>query len=708
MTPKYEPQFTSSQQETNTESNKMTGESSIEQQHRKEGQGEDGKDEKSWWTWMEKNIGSEELGMLSPQILCNRSSVNNVAEKKEDRFPGFDFAAMHAMLIESLLDEQQPTENQGDPQLSPNSSYVDSDADLFLSDSEPVPNNRDPVLQVKSDVSNSSTSSFFKRPKKNKRKRLRSKKETAPILLSLPPENDVGNKTNFSSIESSVSISSNSTFLPSPGSFLAPHCRLQKDKGNGFEPGTAITCFGKEASLEKLRTKTAILGQSVARDDKNSTGNDNDTDTSFKRPWGVLKPTARAEMRRGAVKLTKLNPPETRSILEVKMGFLSLKYGILLQWSKTEGLVELVVMRKMVTGAFMDVEAVDFSKLRRRSIEKRIPNTKRNPSHTNKHGYPPIAPLPDIPPTPSDYDGDDSIETLSQTRSQDPDTDVDQIDFSRISVAADEELPADNHSEDEEKPKEVDTIEHPKTPKINNKQHDKPIPDPPSTPKETTYTIRNIIHGSKGSNAIVERTNSYESVNDASIEQLLPPYLVSRPKRFSPSSITVTVLRARGLMRKRKQVSAYVRLSTKNESHRTGVIKMSKNPVWRDKDDNHCTLSVDDDLDDVLKVEICDKRHLLKDRVLSVLYVPFELVEPHSVGGLPPTEITIPCRMLDKTGPYGSITLALAYESPYHWWMREEVRARAKAKKDANSGEIEVKADEEDDSLWTSYWFCCY
>merc|ERR1712071_458204 len=133
--------------------------------------------------------------------------------------------------------------------------------------------------------------------------------------------------------------------------FLAANCRLQKDKGKGLEPGSAVKYFGREAALAKLREKTDILGQAVEKDDDGI--NDSDTDTSLRRSWGVMKPAAKVEMRRGPVKLTKSDPPETRSILEIKMSFISLKYGILLQWNKKEGLVELVVMRKMANSSFM-------------------------------------------------------------------------------------------------------------------------------------------------------------------------------------------------------------------------------------------------------------------------------------------------------------------------------------------------------------------
>lgn len=636
-------------------------------------------EEKSWWTWM----GSDELGMISPQMLCNRSPKFDKSDLGVDNYPLFDYAAMHAMLIESLLEEQKPDENYGDT-LSPTSSLADGGADTISPETDSFQKSKKAESR-KSAISE--RSSFFrgsKKSKKQKRKRIRSRpSKPTPILISLPPSDSVGHLSAFSSVESSLSQSSTSSFLPSPGSFLSPNCKLQKDKGNGYEPGTAITCFGREASLEKLRAKTAILGQAISRDDKSCAGNDSDTETSFRHRWGVLKPSTKAEMRRGPVKLTKLNPPETRSVLEAKMGFLSLKFGILLQWDKKEGLVDMVVMRKLVTGAFMDVEAVDLSQFKRKLVHSQS-NPGQQTSINEAYRFPSTRSMSDIPPTPSDYDGDNSVQNSLTKR------DLNQIDFAKISVAADAQaLPRKDFIG--EKPPLNTTSEH-------------------TTNDATSYTIRNIIHGSNGSNAIVEKTKNYEAVNleNSTGSNLYEPFLIARPKHFEPSTLTVKVLRARGLMQKRKHVNTYVRLSTKNASHRTKAIKMSKNPVWGDKDHNKCTLSVDESIEDVLKVEICDRRHLLKDRILSVLYVPLDLVEPHKVNGAQPTEITIPCKMLDKTGPYGSITLALVFKSQHRWWMREEIRAREKNNNGKKTDRGDVKVDDEEDYTWTTYWFCCY
>lgn len=48
---------------------------------------------------------------------------------------------------------------------------------------------------------------------------------------------------------------------------------------------------------------------------------------------------------------------ETRSMLAVKMGFLSMRYGFLVHWNVSTGLAELVVLRKMCLESFMKVKS---------------------------------------------------------------------------------------------------------------------------------------------------------------------------------------------------------------------------------------------------------------------------------------------------------------------------------------------------------------
>mmetsp|Transcript_10155 Transcript_10155/g.12547 ORF Transcript_10155/g.12547 Transcript_10155/m.12547 type:complete len:338 (-) Transcript_10155:62-1075(-) len=113
---------------------------------------------------------------------------------------------------------------------------------------------------------------------------------------------------------------------PSLVSFLSFNCRLQKDEGEGLDPGAAVRVVGREATLEQLRRKTDKINHHLKMN---------------------------VTIEKGDVKLTNQFPPETRSILVFKMGFFSMKYGLLLQWEE-DGLIELIVLRKMVCSSFMD------------------------------------------------------------------------------------------------------------------------------------------------------------------------------------------------------------------------------------------------------------------------------------------------------------------------------------------------------------------
>jgi len=122
---------------------------------------------------------------------------------------------------------------------------------------------------------------------------------------------------------------------PDPGTYLHPTCRLQKDRGCGEVPGKAICALSRENALGKLRQKVDVIievEQSSAASTK----------AKLKLKQAVLNTRAGNE---GTI--------ETRSVIGVKMGFLSMKYGILLRWNAKTGLVNLIVLRKMCPSGFL-------------------------------------------------------------------------------------------------------------------------------------------------------------------------------------------------------------------------------------------------------------------------------------------------------------------------------------------------------------------
>ena len=122
---------------------------------------------------------------------------------------------------------------------------------------------------------------------------------------------------------------------PNPGNYLHPKCQLQKDKNRGEVPGSIICAVGREKTIEKIRQKVDV----IIEVEQSSTA----TTTRAKLK---LKPAICAQQEGGII--------ETRSVMSVKMGFLSMKYGALLRWDEDSSLVTLVVLRKLCTSGFME------------------------------------------------------------------------------------------------------------------------------------------------------------------------------------------------------------------------------------------------------------------------------------------------------------------------------------------------------------------
>lgn len=120
---------------------------------------------------------------------------------------------------------------------------------------------------------------------------------------------------------------------PDPGTYLHPKCRLQKDKGRGQVPGKAICVKSREKALAKLRQKVDVIIE-VEQTSEAST-------------------KAKLKLKQAVCTAKDDGVIETRSVISVKMGFLSMKYGILLRWDADTGLVNLIVLRKMCPSGFL-------------------------------------------------------------------------------------------------------------------------------------------------------------------------------------------------------------------------------------------------------------------------------------------------------------------------------------------------------------------
>ena len=112
---------------------------------------------------------------------------------------------------------------------------------------------------------------------------------------------------------------------------IHPEAILQKDKGSGSLLGSNISARGRAGVLEKLKEKMDIM-----------------IEVEDNRTSAVLKRIQAIETKRIGEII------ETRSIIGLKMGFLNVKYGVLLHW-REDGMVHFICLRKMCSNSFLKV-----------------------------------------------------------------------------------------------------------------------------------------------------------------------------------------------------------------------------------------------------------------------------------------------------------------------------------------------------------------
>jgi hypothetical protein len=152
-----------------------------------------------------------------------------------------------------------------------------------------------------------------------------------------------------------------------PADYFHKDCKLQKEVGRDTATqklstrslsttSTKSSASGRAATLIKLQEKLSLLGDiesgkygmaaEMLRSDAvafaiQPDGSSNSTNSSSSSSTPPRK------------KNNRVQKVETRSILTLRMGFVSICYGILLQWDCKSGLVELIVLRKMCHDDFL-------------------------------------------------------------------------------------------------------------------------------------------------------------------------------------------------------------------------------------------------------------------------------------------------------------------------------------------------------------------
>lgn len=134
--------------------------------------------------------------------------------------------------------------------------------------------------------------------------------------------------------------------------FFHINCVLHKEKGSSRKNDLPLlsnppSAVGREASLEKLKEKLSLLSE--IESGKYGKGAD------MLRSDAVAFAVAREYMTSG------VDAVETRSILTLRMGFVSMNYGIVLQWDCASGLVKQIVLVKMCRDDFLERSDVEYS-----------------------------------------------------------------------------------------------------------------------------------------------------------------------------------------------------------------------------------------------------------------------------------------------------------------------------------------------------------
>mmetsp|Transcript_108556 Transcript_108556/g.162381 ORF Transcript_108556/g.162381 Transcript_108556/m.162381 type:complete len:593 (+) Transcript_108556:147-1925(+) len=288
-----------------------------------------------WMDWVESGIeffGCEGEPGGGKSVIGRALTLQYGGEQTETTTEDRDFAQLHEEFFESLLKEQIVTPELATPPgltkaeshdesstCSASSSAALSSASSFTTESE--------AMTVGSESLSSTATLKRRRPLKLHKRSPRRKNH--PRIAPIEAYNKKYNPANKNKI-SLEDIASKD--IKEPSAYMHPKCALQKDKGKGTAIGSAISAEGRENCLEKLREKMSIVVQ-VSGEERQ----------------------AATDMKRRVAKVTAHTPAyiETRSIIELRLGFLSMQYGLLLQWDHAgTGKIQFMVLRKMCHDSF--------------------------------------------------------------------------------------------------------------------------------------------------------------------------------------------------------------------------------------------------------------------------------------------------------------------------------------------------------------------
>jgi len=181
--------------------------------------------------------------------------------------------------------------------------------------------------------------------------------QRSPLTTSVP-----NNNNNFAAVKNPVDYFHPQCMLmkesPKPKSKLPGFGGMNGNNGKGknknnHQDENAPSAMGKEATLEKLNNKLSMLGDIESGKFGKAAEMLRSDAVAFALRGGEEDPNDDENTRAQKLAEAPVTKVETRSILTLRMGFVSMSYGILLQWDCASQMVELIVLRKMCRDDFL-------------------------------------------------------------------------------------------------------------------------------------------------------------------------------------------------------------------------------------------------------------------------------------------------------------------------------------------------------------------
>jgi hypothetical protein len=314
----------------------------------------------AWMDWIE-SCGAELFGCegydipscdgrSSRVVLGDAARLQNAPHSQLPVKP-LNFESLHDEFLEALLLEQHTAVQSDDH--SSNTTKTDKDnknGNNLESNSWSCLENSSSMSMDSSNTNETENVNGVSARKRRRPVKLHHRRLSPQRRNKVAPNNNNNNKKDDSSNQTINMTELSRSDFPDPSTYLHPLCRMQKDKGRGEAVGSSICAKSRDACLEKLRTKMQLLTEIAF---SGTTPNSNNTSSNSHTTKTTSASGATMQRRKARISERCENFTETRSLIELRMGFLSMQYGVLLRWDTSRtGKVTLVVLRKLCHASF--------------------------------------------------------------------------------------------------------------------------------------------------------------------------------------------------------------------------------------------------------------------------------------------------------------------------------------------------------------------